>query len=132
MAFAMAAGGVETLGQQRKQVQVLARPVGPAAQVEQGPLAKVVTAFFAGFAQRGSQRRLARLGRAFGNVSMPGAGDMAQQQLAGRVDQQDAAGQRLHRRGVAVDGCTARAPTSCQVAAVASALSAMQPQITGP
>jgi len=95
------------------------------------PVLKILATFLAGFAQRGLQRQFTRLGRALGNVPMPGAGDMAQQQLTGRVEHQDAAGQGLHRSGVGVNLAGAGGPISRQAAAVASALSAMQPQITG-
>ena len=72
-------------------MQVLLRRVGKAAEVEQRIGGKDEARFLRGFAYRRLARRLAVVDAALGQVPVALAGDVTEEQLAGRRKNDDAA-----------------------------------------
>jgi len=106
MAAATAVGGIDAVDQRGIQVQVLGRAVGKAAQLQQLRRREVQPALLGGLAHRRLQRCLARVTAALGDVPAEGAGGPTQQQLAARVEHEDAAAERLHAPILPAPACT--------------------------
>ena len=92
-ALAAQALRVDALRQSREQVQILLRGIGEAAEVEQGFGSEGKAGLFRGLAHRRLARRLAVVDAALGQIPVALAGHMAEQQLARRRENDDAATQ---------------------------------------